>query len=77
MQISCQFASDFFEKRLHYCMTIALQKSGDKHANRRAAIDEKPTPDQLKRDAKCLYWYHMIRLGRSIGLRHCMHLVFA
>ena len=45
MQISCQFASDFFEKRLHYCTTIALQKSCDKPANRRAASDEKPTPD--------------------------------
>ena len=44
MQISCQFASDFFEKRLHYCTTIALQKSCDKPANRRAASDEKPTP---------------------------------
>ena len=45
MQISCQFASDFFEKRLHYCTTIALQKSCYKPANRRAASDEKPTPD--------------------------------
>ena len=44
MQISCQFASDFFEKRLHCCITIALQKSCDKPANRRAASDEKPTP---------------------------------
>ena len=44
LQISCQFASDFFEKRLHYCTTIALQKSCDKPANRRAASDEKPTP---------------------------------
>ena len=26
-QISCEFASDFFEKRLHYCTTIAYQKS--------------------------------------------------
>ena len=40
-----QFASPFFEKRLHYCTTIALQKSCDKPANRRAASDEKPTPD--------------------------------
>ena len=44
MQISCEFASDFFEKRLHYCTTIALQISCDKPANRRAASDEKPTP---------------------------------
>ena len=34
----------FFEKRLHYCTTIALQKSCDKPANRRAASDEKPIP---------------------------------
>ena len=39
-----QFASAFFEKRLHYCTTIALQKSCDKPTNRRAASDEKPTP---------------------------------
>ena len=44
MQISYQFASDFFEKRLHYCTIIARQKSCDKPANRRAASDEKPTP---------------------------------
>ena len=44
MQISCQFVSDFFEKRLHYCTIIAPQKSCDKPANRRAASDEKPTP---------------------------------
>ena len=45
MQISCQFASDFFGKRFQYCTIIALQKSCDKPANRRAASDEKPTPD--------------------------------
>ena len=44
MQISCKFASDFFEKLLHYCTTIALQKSCDKPANRRVASDEKRTP---------------------------------
>ena len=27
MQISCHFASDFFEKRLHYCTIFALLKS--------------------------------------------------
>ena len=47
MQITHQFASDFFEKRLHYCTIIARQKSCDKPANRRAASDEKPTPDHL------------------------------
>ena len=56
MQISCQFASDFFEKRLHYCTTIALQKSCDKPANRRAASDEKPTPDPHARDTSHLHW---------------------
>ena len=44
MQISCEFASDFFEKPLHYCTTIASQKSCEKPANRRVASDEKPTP---------------------------------
>ena len=29
-----------FEKRLHYCTTIAHQKSCEKPANRRAASDE-------------------------------------
>ena len=45
VQIFCEFASDFFEKRLHYCATIASQKSCEKPANRRAASDDKPTPD--------------------------------
>ena len=49
MQIYCQFASDFVEKRLHYCTTIALQKSCDKPANRRAASDEKPTPEIIRK----------------------------
>ena len=34
----------FFEIRLHYCTTIAPQKSCEKPANRRATSDEKPTP---------------------------------
>ena len=46
MQISCEFARDFVEKRRHYYTTIAPQKSCEKPANRRAASDEKPTPDQ-------------------------------
>ena len=37
--------SDLFEKRLHYCTTIAPHKSCEKPANRRAASDEKPTHD--------------------------------
>ena len=44
MQISSEFTSDFFEKQLHYCTTIAPHKSCEKPANRRAASDEKPTP---------------------------------
>ena len=47
MQVSCEFASDFFEKRLHYCTTIAPQKSCEKAANRRAASHVKPTSDTL------------------------------
>ena len=31
--------------KLHYCTIIALQKPCEKPANRRAASDEKPTPD--------------------------------
>ena len=42
MQISCEFASDFFEKRLHYCTTIAPPKSC-----KTPASDEKPTPDLM------------------------------
>ena len=48
MQISCEFANNFFEKRLHYCTTIASQKSCEKSANRRAASEEKPTPGPSK-----------------------------
>ena len=44
MQISCEFESDFFDKRPHYCTKIAPQKSYENPANRRAASDEKPTP---------------------------------
>ena len=45
MQISCGFASDFFQKRLHYCTTIAPQKSCEKPAYCRVASDEKTTPE--------------------------------
>ena len=36
----------FLKKILHYRKTIASQKSFEKPANRRAASDEKPTPDE-------------------------------
>ena len=42
----------FFEKLLHYCTTIAPQKSCEKPANRRAACDEKPTPDHTSQCVK-------------------------
>ena len=41
MQISCEFASDFFEKRLSHIINPAEKL----RTNRRAASDEKPTPD--------------------------------
>ena len=47
VQFLCKFPVNsraiFFEKRLHYCTTIAPQKSCERPANRRAASDEKPT----------------------------------
>ena len=60
MQISCQFASVFFEKRLHYCTTIALQKSCDKPANRRAVSDEKPTPGSVTMEMVIFDLYRII-----------------
>ena len=56
MQISCEFVSDFFEKRLPYFTTIAPQKSCEKPANPRAAFDEKPTP--VLRD---LHWLPIVK----------------
>ena len=38
----------FFKKRFYYRAIIARQKSCEKLANRRAASDEKPTPDLHK-----------------------------
>ena len=55
MQISCEFASDFFDKRLHYCTTIVPQKSSEKPLNRRAASDEKPIPGKLKTFTKFIF----------------------
>ena len=42
MQIFCEFASNFLEKRVQ-----TTQKSCEKPANRRAASDEKPTQGVL------------------------------
>ena len=45
MKFTENFRATVFEKRLHYCTTIEPQKYCEKPANRRAASDEKPTPD--------------------------------
>ena len=45
LRIFCEIAVRFFKKRFYYRAIIARQKSCEKLANRRAASDEKPTPD--------------------------------
>ena len=45
LQIFCEIAVRFFKKCFYYRAIIARQKSCEKLANRRAASDEKPTPD--------------------------------
>ena len=45
MRIFCEIAVRFFKKRFYYRAIIARQKSCEKLANRRAASDEKPTPE--------------------------------
>ena len=45
LRIFCESAVRFFKKRFYYRAIIARQKSCKKLANRRAASDEKPTPD--------------------------------
>ena len=45
LRIFCEIAVRFFKKRFYYRAIIARQKSCEKLANRRAASDEKPTPE--------------------------------
>ena len=45
LRIICEIAVRFFKKCFYYRAIIASQKSCKKLANRRAASDEKPTPD--------------------------------
>ena len=67
----CKFAvnsrANCFEKILHYCTTIALQKSCDKPANRRAASDEKLTPGIARGGGGSNYFNHKWALRWRYG----------
>ena len=58
LRIFCEIAVRFFKKRFYYRAIIARQKSCEKLANRRAASDEKPTPDRHDNDNDITFIKH-------------------
>ena len=59
LRIFCEIAVRFFKKRFYYRAIIAHQKSCEKLANRRAASDEKPTPDHKGASTKIENWLYI------------------